>query len=703
MANLLFELGVEELPSGCLDVVYDELPGRARKSFEENRISSGTLTVEATPRRIVLFVHEVALKQTDQTFELTGPSVEKAYDGAGNPTPALEGFLRGKNAAMKEVQVKETPRGKCVFVRKTEKGKAIKSVLPGLLSQIILSLPFPRAMRWESSGFRFPRPIRWMVALLDAQILPVQLAGIRAGNQTAGHRFLSPKVFKIPRADWRLYTRLLKKNHVMIERAERQERIRRDLARRFKQASPDPDLVHLTSQLVEEPFLLEGTFSKSHLVLPPEVLATCMKKHQKVFACKDAQGRLTGRFVAVSNGARRGLPKIQADFENVLESRLKDARYFYDQDVQAPLESKRPLLDQIVYLGKLGTLLDKTKRLESLAEIQVQKTGQSSLSAELKRTAALAKIDLMTHLVYEFPELQGLAGREYARASGEQESVARAIGEQYLPKNLSEDFKNVQKQMSVLGALYGILDRMDLLVGAFGTGLEPSGSQDPYALRRAGGLVVKLVRAFGFEFPLKDLIGAHAAQYSGRLKPDAEKTLGSTLGKFFKDRMAFELGLEASSREHEIFEAIWKSPWSSLADVFSRFEILTRVYEQERDVFLKTAKVMERTGNISRSVAGHSEIQESLLTDPLERDLASVYREKAPLIEQTFQRRDYAAATRLYGDAFFGPIDAFFKQVMVNVEDSAIRANRQALLKCVFDLYAGRLADLSGLSRIGQE
>ena len=702
MSNFLFELGIEELPSGCLDTVYDELPVRARKALADSRITFTDLKVEATPRRIALFIEGLAVKQADQTLEFSGPSVEKAYDPSGKPTPALEGFLRSKNAALKDVQIKETPRGKFITVQIAEKGKPVKSVLPALLAQLVLSLPFPRAMRWEASGYRFPRPIRWLVALLDTQVIPVQLAGIRAGRQSVGHRFLSPKSFSIPKADWAAYVRLLKTKHVLIERLARTDQIRKDLARRFKQDQPDLELVHLTAQLVEEPFLLEGKFSKSYLDLPAEVLATCMKKHQKIFACVDTQGRLNGRFVAVSNGKRSGLAKIQADFENVLESRLKDARYFYAQDTQTPLAEKQPLLGQIVYLGKLGTMLDKTRRVETLAARFAQKAGHAALAEDLERVAALAKIDLMAHIVFEFPELQGVAGREYAAAAGEKESVARAIGEQYLPKNLSEGYQDVKKQMSVLGALYGILDRLDLLVGAFGSGLEPSGSQDPYALRRAGGIVVKLARAFEFELPLEELIPANAAQYLERLSPETLKSVTGSLLKFFKDRTAFELGLENGSRKFEIFEAVWKSRWVSLADVFRRFEVLTQVYEKDREAFWKSAKIMERTGNISKT-AGPGDIQDGLLQDPLEKTLAGVYREKAALIEKALDQRDYENANRLYGNAFLEPLDAFFKQVMVNVEDSAVRANRQVLMKRIFDLYAARLADLSVLSRIGQE
>jgi len=703
VSNLLLELGIEELPSNCLDVVYNELAAKTAEALNKHRITFKAVRAEATPRRIALFIEGLGTRQADQILEFSGPAVEKAYDPAGKPTGALAGFLKSKNASEKDIVVKDTPRGKFITLQSQEKGKPVKTVLPTVLTGILTSLSFPKNMRWESSQFRYPRPIRWLVVLLDRAVLPVTIAGLKSGKTTYGHRFLGTKPFTILSADWELYRKALKKNHVWIHLEDRVRFIRDGLTRsKYMQTRVDEDLVHITAQLVEEPFLLEGTFSKSYLDLPAEVLSTCMKKHQKIFSLTDVRNRPVGKFVAVMNGARKGLPKVRADFQNVLESRLKDARYFYDADLKEPLEKKLPLLEQIVYLGKLGSLRDKTTRLENLAEILARSAGQAGLGADLKRTARLAKIDLMTHLVYEFPELQGLCGSEYARASGENEAVSRAIGEQYLPKNLADSVEVVKSQLSVLGALYGILDRFDLLTGAFGTGLEPSGSQDPYALRRAGGILIKLIRAFHFQFPLKEMISAATQQFGNKLTATPTEVTAS-LTRFFRDRSAFDLGLQPGTRPAEIFDAVWKAGWSDFSEVFSRFSALTSLYDQDREAFWKAAKVMERTGNIAKSAPKDAVFSAGLLMDPLEKTLGTLYQQRASEIEQALKARDYAAGTRLYGDVFHDPLNAFFKQVMVNVEDSAIRANRQALLRQIYSLYASRLADLSVLSRIGQE
>ncbi|HXV27926.1 MAG TPA: glycine--tRNA ligase subunit beta, partial [bacterium] len=342
MPSLLVEIGTEELPLAALDAVYFDLKTAIQQMLEIHRIGFKSICVEATPRRIALFVEDLADRQENRELEFSGPSHEKSYDDMGNPTPALMGFLKSKGAALKDIRIKETPKGRFVVIQKKERGKTSREVIPVLLKDTIQSLPFPKRMRWEKSAFRFPRPIRWIVALLDRKLIPVQLADVKASRQSFGHRFLSPKSFTILKADWSQYQALLKKGQVTLSLAERESVIRKGL-QRFNQKTFDEDLVHTTAQLAEDPFLIQASFSSAYLDLPAEVLASCMKKNQKIFACYDAKGRLINRFVAVLNGKRRGLAKIHADYENVLESRLRDARYFYDLDTKTSLEDKLPL------------------------------------------------------------------------------------------------------------------------------------------------------------------------------------------------------------------------------------------------------------------------------------------------------------------------------------------------------------------------
>lgn len=703
MPNLLLEVGTEELPLASLDVIYEHLRPLAEHALKENRFEFKEISMEATPRRTALFIGKLPAKQEDQDLEFRGPAVEKAYAPDGKPTPALEGFLRSKGANLESVKIVDTPKGKFVSVRQSEKGKTLESALPGILSTIFSSLPFPKMMRWESSGFRFPRPVRWIAALLDGKVLGFELCGIKAGKITYGHRFLAPDAVTIPEADWKSYKALLKKSHVILGLEERQARIREGLRDQFGQTRIDEELVHITAQLVEEPFLLEGGFQKHYLDLPADVLSTCMKKNQKIFACYTKAGKVENRFAAVLNGKRNGLDRVRFDYENVLESRLKDARYFYDSDIKKPLDDRLSALEQLAYLGKLGTMKDKVSRLEELAGFYAGSAGYAGDEGKLRRAAHLSKSDLLTHLVFEFTNLQGIVGGEYAAKQGEDQEVARAVGAQYLPRNLQEPYETYKKETTLLGGLLGIMDRMDLLTGAFATGLEPTGSQDPYALRRAGGSIVKIVRAWGIVFSLKEAIDINIKLYrrSGlELDAGALNALTAKLKSFFKDRMIFELGLKPGSRQQEIFEAVWQSNSDHLAGAFERFGALAAFFEKDPEAFLKAGKVCERTSNITKGFTGEPAVDPALLSEPLEKELFSLLEAKSEAVTRELDGRRYAEATRTFGNLFYRPVHDFFEKVMVNVPDEKIRRNRQALMTRINRLYTERLADLSLLSKM---
>ncbi len=699
MPNLLIEIGVEELPVGSLDVIYDELALKTRQKLVDERIAFDDVKVEATPRRIALFVAGIASMQPDRTFEISGPSHEKCYDAQGNPTPVLQGFLKSKQAAEKDIEVREMPKGKFIFLKKKEKGRPVEVLLPDLLKALLASLSFPKLMRWEATGFRFPRPIRWLVVLMDAKKIPVMLADVKSGNKSLGHRFLSPQGFVIPKADWKAYIALLKKKHVILPIATREALVRGALKNRFGQKQIDEELAHMNAQLVEEPFFLPGTFSQEYLELPAEVLASCMKKNQKVFACYDPKGQLKSQFIAVMNGKRNGLAKIRSDYENVLDSRLKDARYFYEMDTKESFEKKKAVLAQLVYLGKLGSVLDKTERLERLAAEFAAVAGRGELAKDLARVAALSKIDLVTHLVYEMPDLQGIVGREYAREAGEKDEVAVAIGTQYLPKNLTEDHGKVKRSISLLGALFGIMDRLDLLAGALGTGIEPTGSQDPFALRRAGGVVVKLIRAFGLSFSLGRMIEEDVKLYGDRLTKKDD--LRPRLFKFLQERVAFELGVKPGTRSYEILQAVMRTSFENIAEVFKRYEALNGMDEK---ILVQAAKVVQRTANMLKGYGKTpGEPKQELLAEDQEKKLFELICTGSKGVEEPLAKGEYEKATRVFADTFLKPINDFFDRVLVNAEDAGLRENRMALVSRINRLYTSGIADLSALSRIDEE
>ncbi len=699
MPNLLIEIGVEELPVGALDVIYDELAVKTRQKLVDERIAFADVKVEATPRRIALFVQGIAAVQPDCELEISGPSHEKCYGPDGRPTQVLAGFLKSKQSTEKNIEIRETPKGKFIFLRKKEKGGAVAALLPEMIRALLASLSFPKLMRWEASGFRFPRPIRWMVVLMDAKKIPLMLADVKSGNKSFGHRFLSPQSFTIPKADWKTYVALLKKKHVCLPIETREALVCGALKNRFGQKQNDEELAHMNAQLVEEPLFLGGTFSQEYLELPAEVLASCMKKNQKVFACYDSKGKMENKFVAVMNGKRNGLAKIRSDYENVLDSRLKDARYFYEMDTRESFENKKPVLSQLVYLGKLGSVLDKTERLEKMAAELAGAVGKKELGQDLARVAALSKIDLVTHLVYEMPDLQGIVGREYALEVKEKNDVAMAIGTQYLPKNLTEDHAKVKKSLSLLGALFGIMDRLDLLVGALGSGIEPTGSQDPFALRRAGGVVVKLIRAFGLSFPLGQILAANMKLYGDKLtKKDG---LDARLSRFFQERVSFELGVKPGTRSLEVLQAVMRSSFDNIADVFKRFEILN---EMDEKVLIKAAKVIQRTANMLKGYGKMpGEPKEELLIEAAEKKIFELLQTKAKDVLEPLEKKEYERATRLFAELFFVPLNDFFDSVLVNAEDAGLRENRMALVAKVNRLYTAKIADLSTLSRIDEE
>lgn len=698
--SALIEIGTEELPVTNLHIFSRQGPELFKKILTQYRLSFDQIKLDATPRRLAIFIENLGAKQKEERIVMTGPSFEKAYDAAGQPTQALLGFLKAQNASPKDVKAHETPKGKYAAVEKVDKGVSTVKIFPTLIKEFLTSLSFPKMMYWEDSGFRFPRPIRWLVALYGKKIVALSLAGVKSGRQSLGHRFLGKTHFSISQAHWSEYEKKLKAKHVILSAEKRKEMIAEGLKKKYRQKDFDSDLLHEAANLVEEPFLIQGKFSVNYRDLPEEVLATCMKKYQKIFACRDEKGGLVNKFVAVLNGRRTGLGLIIKDYENVLESRLRDAQYFYEEDTKELLEKRVSRLKELVFLGRLGTMQDKTERLQSLARDFAKLLNRPEIEKTLERAAYLSKADLVTHMVGEFPELQGIMGREYAEVAKEDGAVCRAIGEQYLPKNLAEDYKALSKKLSPEGALFGIVDRMDLLTGAFGVKMDPTGSEDPYALRRAGGVLIKLIRSFSFAFPVSELMKKSYEKYKVKLDLSYEE-VQKKLGDFLKDRVAFELQLKHGTRPHEILQGVMKSTFENLADVFQRFEILADLSATDPKIFFKTSKVVERTSNILKGAKeAIPQIDPALFQENLEKKLYEILRQEESKLKQSVEKKDYEKVTRLYGETFYDPLHDFFNGVMVNVEDAPVRRNRQALMKQINVLYTDKVADLSVLTQV---
>jgi len=701
--NFLLEIGTEELPTDSLDILESQLKTKLENKLRDARLAFEELSLTTTPRRAVLFIKGLSDRQESQTAEWVGPAWDRAYDASGKPTEALEGFLRSKKLKETDITKKTTPRGNYAAASMTVEGKSTQEVLPPLLVELFRTFSFPKTMRWDNSHFSFPRPIRWILSLLGSKVLSLSIGQVRSGRFTYGHRFLCPKKIIVKEANNLIFRKILRKAHVVLALEERKKMIRKQFSARAGETPSDEGLVSITSQLVEEPFLIHGKFHSDFLKLPAQILATSMKRHQKIFAVYDKQGRLKPEFLAVINGRRKNLAKISRDYQAVLEAKLRDAQFFYLEDTKEPLEKRVSRLKDIIFLGKLGNVHEKVQRLVQLSDwlANVMKFSGDE-KRNLRRAALLCKADLLTQMVYEFPELQGIMGGEYAKVNGEPREVCQGIQEHYLPYSLTQSYQDLAKEQSRLGSFLAILEKIDTLVGAFGVGLEPTGSQDPYALRRAGGGIVKIIRAFNHRLDLQGLIKENIRLYGSSRLSMKESEILASLGGFLKERIAFEIGVRAGSREDQILKAVMKTSWSDIAGVFLRFKVLMTVYDKDRNEFQKAHKVIERTHNILKGASTiQPEIRKELLQDPLERKLYELVEEKKLQFNQLADEEKFDAATRLYAEIFYGPLHEFFDKVLVNVEDASLRENRRALMKAINRLYVDRVADLSVVSQSG--
>ncbi len=688
--SLLFEIGVEEIPSGYFQSAERSILAKAPALLAECGWQFDSLNVFTTPRRIVICAEN--FKRVDiQEGEKLGPQKEQAYQN-GKPTSALLGFLKSVNRLESDVTYKETPKGQRVAVKIKKERKPLNHFFETLPQQI----EFPKLMRWDETRYLFTRPIRWTFAYVGSKAQKYKIADVLSSTFTYGHRFLSSRKIKVTNSDLETFEHLLLKNHVILKPQARLEKIEDFLP---NERSKNLDLIQTITHLVEEPFPVRGTFRNEYLKLPAAVLKTCMSKNQKIFACYDSSGKLTNQFLAVINGPRKKIAQIAKNYESVLTSRLEDAQFFFEEDQKTKLEAKVNKLKEMIFLGSLGSYLDKTKRVQNLVKHLGKETGFSQdVVVRAERAAHLSKADLVTHLVYEFPELQGLAGSEYARLEGEGEEVAKAISGHYLPQNLSEDFKNLKHELNSEAALVAICDRMDLLVGAISLGVQLSGSQDPYALRRSAGGIVKIIRAHKLRFSLKSLINASCAQY-GKLISKSAADIEWPLTGFLKDRLIFELQLKAGTKSYELLEAILASGMDCLVEVYDKFEQLNNQLSSHS--FIQACKVMERTGNILKGSKEKlpDELDSSLFQDPLEKRLFDIYSQEENTIRHLVQEKKYQSVISRYGEVFYAPVHEFFDKVLVNAKDSKIRSNRQALVKKINRLCF-HVADLSHIKSI---
>lgn len=694
---LLLEIGVEELPAQDVTAAVNQLKETAPGWLDELRLEHGALRVMGTPRRLVLLVDGVSARQRDQEVVVKGPPARAAFDASGQPTQAARGFARSQGVAVEELQVREAEGGRYVFAVRHVPGRPTVDVLAEALPGLIAGISFGKTMRWlpspEAGGsgpsVSFSRPIRWLVCLLGDQVVPFAYAGVVSGRISRGPRASGAAPLEIPDAG--SYLQVMNSCGVLVDMDERRTTIRQQaerLAAEIGGSVPeDAALLEEVTNLVEQPTALRGTFDAAFLTLPEPVLITVMKKHQRYFPVLDAQGHLMPYFIAVRNGSQEHLEIVQHGNEQVLRARYADAAYFYKADTAQPLEAFLPRLDTLLFQEQLGSMLDKTRRLEQLAPQIGAELGLSERELQtVRRAARLCKADLATQMVVELTSLQGVMGREYARLSGEDEAVAQAIFEHYLPR-----FANDQLPASRPGLVVGLANRLDSLAGLFAVGLAPSGSADPYGLRRdALGLVTVLIET-GTDYSVARGL-AQAAQLLPALGAEQtadnrEQALAACLD-FVKRRL--EGVLRERGLRHDVVQAVLAEQGDNPARSLGAARALQRWTERPdwEDTLVAYARCKRIVRPILEQVRGYRLEVESLDADS--RALWLAYQEAV----QSLGPDKHVDSVMTVLHRLTGAIHEFFTKVLVMAEDEATRRNRLALVYTIASLPDG-VADLS--------
>ena len=677
--TLLLEIGTEEIPAHVMPGILSQLKENAAKTFDELRIEYKNIRTLGTPRRTALLVEGLAEQQADLSKENRGPAVNIAFDADGKPTKAAQGFARGQGVKPEELVTKDG----YVYAMVHEKGGKTAELLGKTLKGLVDGLNFPNNMHWANLDYKFIRPLRWLVALYGQDVIDFEVANVKSGRTSRGHRFLSDGDFEIDSAD--SYVEACRKASVIVDQDERCEMIRRQIAEvaaaNGGQAEVNEDLLEEVLYLVEYPTALCGKFDEKYLKLPAEAVITPMRDHQRYFpVLKD--GKLLPLFITIRNGGKEHLETVQHGNERVLRARLEDAQFFFDEDRKKTLEQHAEKLKTVVFQDGLGTIYDKAIRLEALAGYIADAIGASEQDKkDAVRAAKLAKADLVTGMVTEFTELQGVMGREYALLDGESKAVAQAIDEHYMPR-----FAGDSQPASVAGRIVSLADKIDTIVGTFSRGLIPTGSQDPFALRRQALGIVNMLKEAQYHISLSQLVAK--AMELLKIADDKQSKLQNDVADFMKLRLKNVLA-DAGIR-YDVVDAVFVTI-DDIYGVFLRAQAVNEAVQQDME---KTIQAFVRTGNIARKAEDVAAVVDAgLFADKVENDLYAVYEKAAAESDKQIAAQDYAGAIVTLKE-LAAPIDAFFDGVMVMDKDAKVKANRLGLLKLVDNLIC-RIADFS--------
>ena len=692
-ADLLFEIGTEEIPASYVPPVLEQLRETAAKSLTNHRIPFGDVETLGTPRRITLSIKDIKTLQESEETEVVGPPKRIAYDENGEPTKAAVGFAKTQGVELTALRIVETERGEYVAVSKLETGVPTREILKTLLTEWIETLRFPKTMRWETESeeprafARFARPIRWLVALLGDEIVNCTYGAAHAGRLTYGHRALHPEPITLDSADLNTYVEKLRAVGVLVCPKERRDTIEKQvrdvLAVEGSLPKLDEELLDTVNYLVENPQPIVGNFNESHLEIPSEVLITAMKKHQRYFPMWKSESVLAAKFVTISNGTDGNIDGVRHGNERVLRARLNDAEFFYSEDQKTSLADKVERLGAVVFHAKLGSLLDKAERLKALVQfISTESQVPETTTRHAERAAWLCKADLTTHMVIEFPSLQGITGRYYAQNSGEAEPVATAIAEHYQPLGADTPLPETE-----VGALVAIADKLDTIVGYFGIEERPTGSQDPYSLRRHTLGTIRILQDRKLPFSLDAIVEKAISLYTVEL---ADDTRTSVLN-FIKERLRVIL-LQTHQYAPDLADAVLAVGAVDIIDILKRASILAKFRLTPN--FEEVYNALNRVLRILPTDAPET-VDATLLCDDAEKQLYACITEAELGFQQSIQERDYAKLLTQLA-ALQPAIDTFFDDVLVMAEEPALRTNRLALLNRIGqNIYA--VADLTKL------
>ncbi|MCT4508059.1 MAG: glycine--tRNA ligase subunit beta [Tepidibacter sp.] len=671
---LLFEIGCEEIPARFMDSSLKQLKENSKKFLNENRINFEDIKTYGTPRRLTLIIEGLSDSQNDLEEEIKGPAKRIAFDDNNEPTKPLQGFMRSKGLNIADLYFKVAGKEEYVFAKLREEGKNTEDVLKDILPNLIKSINYPKTMKWGGKQLRFTRPIRWILSIYNGQILDFEIEGIKSSNVTRGHRFLGKENITVNSVDE--YLDELRKNYVILDQNERKEIIRKqciEVASSLNgQVLMDEDLLNEVTYLLEYPTAFYGEFEKDYLKLPKEVIITPMKEHQRYFPVLREDKELLPNFITVRNGTDYKIENVKKGNEKVLEARLADAQFFYKEDTKIELDKYIEKLKNVVFQEQLGTIYDKTLRIEKLSKKLTSEFGYEQDEENTMRAAKICKADLVTNMVFEFTELQGVMGREYAKVSGENKVIADAIFEHYLPR-FSGDILPTKNS----GTIISIADKMDSIAGFFAIGIQPTGSQDPYALRRQALGIINILMDKNINVSLKNIIDYALSNYDN-LKFDKEK-ISSEILDFFNQRIKnifSEMGIR-----YDVIDAIISSHIDDVSDMYNRAKELNMWINKDEIIEILTG--FNRVSTLAQK-AESSEIKEEYLQAKEEKVLYYEFKKVKHTVKSSIDKKEYSKAL----DEFIvlkNPIDNLFDTVMIMDKDENIKNNRLALLKQIYD------------------